>query len=146
MSSNEARFRALVDELHAQVPPAEGAVRMLQGQDGVDVVATRQGALRLGIALLRAALEDRRETEEGEGDEEPSEALDELDSLIDSHSDTWIENVRIVDALPDPPAPHQPTLRDQAMTCGCTLAMVAGVAGLVFFISWVAGLIERGLG
>lgn len=117
---NEARFRALIAELDKGVPRATDAVRIVQRDDGLGVVATRQGALRLGIAILRAALE------EAERGSDASDAADELAELIDDHG-TWIEDVRTVDALPTPDADDGGTPRERTINAGCGVMAIAAI-------------------
>lgn len=121
---NETMFRALVAELDRGVPRVEGAVRMVQGKDGVGVTATQQGALRLGIALLREALKME--------DEGP----DELSTLVDVHGDTYIHRVRIVSALPDPNDRWRENPREHALNAGC------GVMAIAFFFFAFFGIVS----
>lgn len=123
---DETRFRALVAELDGGVPRVDDAVRMVQVEDGVRVIATRQGALRLGIAILREAL--------GMEDDGP----DELSTLVDVHGDTSIERVRVVTALPDPDDRSHEAPRERRMNFGC------GVMAIVLFFLAFCGVIYLG--
>ena len=91
---NETKFRELVAELDNGVPRATGAVRIVHREESLGVVATRQGALRLGIAILRAALQEPKR-------KNAKSVTDELADLSDDYGD-WIEDISIVHALPEP--------------------------------------------
>lgn len=92
---DEQKLRALIAELNALVPRVENQVRVLQhGDEPLDLMATRAGALRLGVAILRAAIEEH------DPYTKRTNAEAELQALIDADGDTWIQSVFIERELP----------------------------------------------
>jgi hypothetical protein len=135
-SADEQKLRALVKELNALVPRVENQVRMIDVDDEVEVVATRAGALRLGVAILRAAVEER------DPYSKRTDAEAELHALIDPDGDTWIGSVvieRDLPALKPPEGKAAPERRGGALgSVGCFLLMIA--AAIVFFVGFMTSL------
>jgi hypothetical protein len=93
--TDEQRIHALIAELNALVPRVENQVRVLRhGDEPLDLMATRAGALRLGVAILRAAIEEH------DPHTRRTNAEAELHALVDADGDTWIESVFIERELP----------------------------------------------
>jgi hypothetical protein len=133
---DEQKLRALVAELNALVPRVENQVRVLRGDEALDVMATRAGALRLGVAILRAAIEEH------DPYTKRTNAEAELQAVIDADGDTWIQSVFIERELPAlKPAEDERDGADSGRrsgplaSFGCFMLMVGAVIMFLIGIS-----------
>ena len=136
---DERRIRELVDELDARVP-REGATVRLEPQEERHgeqrAVANRAGALRLGIALLRAALKAMDEDAAGRR----AVARVETDGWLDPDSDVSVGAVELRDLLGRPATPAHRAAERAGMAACAVLALaflvVFGI-GLATVIGWL---------
>ena len=133
---NEGRIRKLVRELDHLVPRENARVRLEQGPDAVEVTATREGALRLGVTFLRAALAKGWEPDA------------ELEELIDAEGvdATWIDSIEIVDELEpveEPGLEPEPLPRSRGFGClaAMLLALAVFLVGVATVVGWLLSLL-----
>ena len=143
---SDETVRRLVDALDDAVPREDARLRLEQGPDAVTVVANRTGALRFGLAFLRAAVEDGIPRLEGGTAATAAEAELEALASVAGGSDTWIERVTIVDdfdayvrADPFPPEARRRRDRIGLVTCSVVflLFLVVLVTGVVTVVQWL---------
>lgn len=125
---NEGRIRKLVRELDHLVPRENARVRMEQGPDAVEVTATREGALRLGVTFLRAAFAEGWD---------PHAELEELVE-VEGAGATWIDSIEIVDQL-EPAGEPEPELARRSRGIGCLAALLVALAVFLVGVATVVG-------
>ncbi len=129
---DEQRLRALVTELDALVPREGGLLRISERnpRDATLALGNEAGVLRLGVELMRATLAaaDAR----GAG----RDALAVLDVEFDDQSDTRIDAVELVGALPSVPPPPRRPLLDRVMMDGRIVLVFALIAAIVAAVAF----------